>query len=443
MHQPPSFLRSWRRKGRPQTSSTQGSAPVVDVHLPPRSSNSSPVSARNSKRRPSDTPSESSARFLRIFKGNYTETDTSSLASVDEAAQKASMPSMHSPQSAPFAFPGPPSNDRISPLPSPHSLERPLPPVPPVRPPRPPSLNLDTIEFYPTPTNSKPAGSRRSPHRRPPVPENIPRRKLPQLDNVWEGFMKDAEGEDCDPFSVLPKVHSAALGTSLVGSCQRFEGVHTILESSLGRQPRPRPTFYRAGGSESTPYLASTSNLALESDSECSNDEITHGNNAGFSLSLFPSPPPLPMRRRATPKPLVLMPTPSIAPLPPSPSYSSRDSTPVATPTTPRSTEPSMYSARQSTSPVSILKKPGTSRSAVLTPPNTPTLTGESPRETQSASRIPLPRLRSAQSVPHLQASLLATTHRNTSSDTTSTNRRRVVSRPDVRGQQHLVRGHA
>jgi hypothetical protein len=56
-------------------------------------------------------------------------------------------------------------------------------------------------------------------------------------------------------------------------------------------------------------------------------------------LALFPSPPPLVIRRRLNP--LVLPPMPTIeAPLPPSPAFSSTDSTPVATPTTPHSSAP-------------------------------------------------------------------------------------------------------
>ncbi|KAJ7129795.1 hypothetical protein C8R44DRAFT_89200 [Mycena epipterygia] len=253
---------------------------------------------------------------------------------------------------------------------------------------------------------------------------------MPELDNVWKGFMKDAEGEDAHDFIIPPLRRGVSEDPSLVGTRRR---VQAMLDPPTVRQPRP--TMYRAGGSESTPYLACSADLSSESDSEYSNDE-TSQTNPGFPLSLFPAPPPLPMRRRTTPKPLVLLPTPTIAPLPPSPSisYSSRDSTPVATPTTPRSVEPSLYSARKSTSPVSILKKPG--RSPASASPVTPTLPGGFPEQARSTFHILPPRLRSAQSVPHLQKPLLLatpTTHRNTSSDTTSmNNRRRTTSRPDA-----------
>ncbi|KAJ6539238.1 hypothetical protein B0H19DRAFT_1381945 [Mycena capillaripes] len=197
---PSSFLLNFRRKGRSQTSSTQESATAVEVPLPPRSSNTSPVSSRIvSKRRPcpSDTPSESSGRFLRFFKGSYAETDASSLASVDEPARVETPPPFHFPPSSP-------SSSNKSSLSSPHSLYRPLPPLPPVRPPRPPSLNLD-VPLTPT----HPKGIRRPPQR-PLIPEQFsprPGRKMPELDNVWEGFIRDVEGEDMDDFTIPPRRH--------------------------------------------------------------------------------------------------------------------------------------------------------------------------------------------------------------------------------------------
>jgi hypothetical protein len=135
-----------------------------------------------------------------------------------------------------------------------------------------------------------------------------------------------------------------------------------------------------------------------------------------------------------------LLPTPSIAPLPPSPSFSSSDSTPVATPTTSRFVQPPLYSARKG-----ILKKPSASfsaSSAEPTPPTTPTHARRSPQESSSASRIPSsPRLRSAQSVPYFQILTTSNTHRNTSSDTTSNGERQPMSlHPSPRFRQQLVR---
>ncbi|KAJ6599171.1 hypothetical protein DFH09DRAFT_27501 [Mycena vulgaris] len=442
MHQSTSFLLSWRKKGRPQTSPTQESVPAVEVHTP-RSSNSSPVPARvQPTRRPSDTPSENSTRFLRLFKGSHAETDASSLASLEETAEKPqrNLPALRNPSSfirRPHSppFRNPPSPDaRTSPLRSPHSLERQLPPVPPVRPPRPPSLNLDAIEFHSTPftpTSPKPSGPPRSPRQQPLILERSSRRKMPELDDVWEGFMKDVEGENADNFAIPLRRHAWARDR-LVGSQQ---GVQAILDPPSVRQPRL--SLYRTTrGSESTPYLKYTPDLTDAEGSESSDDE-TSPSNPGFSLSLFPAPPPLPVRRRTTPKPLILLPTPTIARLPPSPSFSSRDSTPIATPTTPRCVDPSIYSPRKSASPVSILKKPGMThspRSPAVTPPTTPALAAGWSEEPPSSCYNSTPRLRTAQSVPHLHPSLsLATSnaHRNTSSDTTSmSNRRPVHIRP-------------
>lgn len=445
MPQSPSFLLSWRKKDRAQTSPTPGSAPAVEVYIPSRSIDSSPTPMRRHPTRPpSDTPSDNSTRFLRIFKGNHPEPHPSSPAETAQKAQitvppRASSSSsiMRRPHSPPSHYP--PSPERTSALGSPHSLDRPLPPVPPVRPPRPPSLNLDAIELaVPLTPPSLKSRRTRPPHQQRLVSEPAIRHKMPELDSVWEGFMKDVEGDD---FTIPPRRwHPSKDPFNFSVEPQR--GVRAISD-------RPRPSLYRAWGSESTPYLAySSGGQTSDSESEYSDEETNQG-DAGFSLSLFPVPPPLPMRRRIPPKPLVLLPTPTIAPLPPSPSCSSGDSTPLATPTTPRSAEPSLHdhSARKSRSPVSILKKPGTSFSArypVPSPPDTPT-TPTTPiftgvEERPNTSRITSPRLRSAQSVPHLQKSLLpaSNTHRNVSSDTSSMGNRERV--PDRTNGRQLVR---
>ncbi|KAJ7667916.1 hypothetical protein DFH06DRAFT_232981 [Mycena polygramma] len=417
-----SFLRGLRRKDRSSHSMTTGSAPAVEVPLPPRSTNSTsrPILFQ---RRPSDTPSEA-ARLFRLFKGSNTETDTSSLASADENVSQTQVETPA--RSPPFHFPPnfpPSSHKRVSPLSSPHSLDRPLPPLPPVRPPRPPSLNLDPVPLAPAHPNPKEA---RRPQRRL-IPEQFgpgPGRKMPELDNVWEGFIRDVEGEDVDDYTVPPRRHGLSKDRPCVSdafSPRSPRGVQAILDTSL-----PRRAVYRAGPSRSTPYLGYPPELISDSESEYSTDETSHGHDAPFSLSLFPAPPPI--RRRATaPKPLVLLPTPSIAPLPPSPSWSSRDSTPVATPTTSRSFEPSpLYSQRKG-----ILKTPSPSFSPSsldqTRPPTPPTPTFARPSPNGPS---PYP-LRSAKSVPHFQPLSQSTAHRNTSSDTTSvSDRRRVLSRP-------------
>ncbi|KAJ7368189.1 hypothetical protein DFH08DRAFT_17737 [Mycena albidolilacea] len=416
----PSLFRSWRKKDRPLTCPAQGSAPAVDVSLPSRSSNSSPVSDRmDSRRRPSDTPSDNSARFLwRFNKASYAETDTSSVVSVDGAHQTEAGPTSPSPS---FQHPSerPPLS---SPLSSPRSLDRPLPPLPPVRPPRPPSLNLNAIPST-SMLPSKTRQPRRAPQRRPAMPElhsdPLPR-KLPVLDNVWEGFIREIEGraEDILDFTIY------GLGKDRPYTSQR--GIEAVLDPP--RAPQPRQTIYRTSASGSTPHFKSPHELHSDSESEDESQE-----NVGFSLSQFPAPPPM-SRRRAPPKPLVLLPTPSIAPLPPSPSFSSGESTPVATPTTPRYVEPSPRKG--------ILKNSSTSLSSFAEPASPTTPTSSSPRIKtlpKATSPTPRPRLRSAQSVPYLQPPALANAHRTTSSDEPSTtHRRRVTSRPDAYAAQQF-----
>ncbi|KAJ7904410.1 hypothetical protein B0H14DRAFT_602953 [Mycena olivaceomarginata] len=153
----PSLFRSWRKKDRPLTCPAQGSAPAVDVSHPSRSSNSSPVSDRmDARRRPSDTPSDNSARFLwRFNKASYAETDTSSIVSVDEAHQTEAVPTSPSPS---FQHPperAPPLSSLLS---SPRSLDRPLPPLPPVRPPSSLPLLIST-PFLPLPRLPRKQGS--------------------------------------------------------------------------------------------------------------------------------------------------------------------------------------------------------------------------------------------------------------------------------------------
>ncbi|KAJ7638711.1 hypothetical protein FB45DRAFT_903606 [Roridomyces roridus] len=313
MQQPASFFRSWRKKA------TQS----------PRSPN------------PSDSPS--APRFFR--KGSYAESDAAGLPRA----------------TSPPGQPGPPP-----PLTSSHSLDRPLPAVPPSRPPRPPSLDLEFIDLTVPPTPS-PKPRSRTPRK--PSVTSVTKREMPELDHVWEDFMKDVQDED------------------IIGAPPSRHGVHVILDP-------PRPTLYRAWGSESSPYLTSSSAQTSDSESDTGTDPEN-------TLALFPIPPPLPTRRRMAPKPLVLLPTPTIAPLPPSPSYSSRDSTPLATPTTPRYAD-----SGSGVRPTSFSKKPG-STLTLRSPPDTPT-TPTTPTLSPAAEKRPNApvaqphRLRSAQSVPHI-----------------------------------------
>ncbi|KAK7061628.1 hypothetical protein R3P38DRAFT_666389 [Favolaschia claudopus] len=405
---PSSLFRSWRKKDHQQT---QASVTVIEVPSTPRSSSSSSsVSPRiTPHRRPSDTPSiGSSSRFHWPFhKGSHAETDCSSVASMEDTPPPTPSPS-------PPRIQHPPK-ERLVAFASPHPVERPLPPLPPMRPPRPPSLNLNAVSS--SHTAQQPC---RPSQRRPPILEHhsdpIPRR-LPVLDNVWEGFMRDVESsaDDIEDFAVYG-----------ISNCSQYASQEAA--EVCRRTPKMRPPLYRNAASESTPHLPSLYEL---SDSE--SDDGSRQNDCAFPLSQFPSPPPMP-RRRTAPTPLVLLPTPTIAPLPPSPLYSSGDSTPVATPTTPRHAEHCLKKG--------ILKSPSSpysssSSSVAIAAPVTPS---SPPRSRAAAapkehSHPPPPRLRSAQSVPHFHHQALTThnIHRLTSSDTASpTHRRRVTSRPDA-----------
>ncbi|KAJ7068167.1 hypothetical protein C8F01DRAFT_1246705 [Mycena amicta] len=337
MQQPPSVLRAWRKRRRPQTSPAQASAPAIVDLAPSRSSNATPLSPKSSA-------------FFRAFKTNHFGGSVSSLEDWTKTQKRVSLRlnADHSPHAD-----EPPS--------SPSPFDRPLPSVPPRRPPRPPSLNLE-LDLE----SSSPLRARRAE----PRAISSPRRRPPQLDNTWAGFLRDTEEDD----DFVPRVHLT----------RRSNASNPTLVRSKVSEPAPRIDCHSESDSESSPEWSSPS---------------TH-----FPLSLFPSPPPLRARR---PAPLILRPTPTIAPLPPSPGFNSNDSTPVATPTTPK------Y-------PLSILKR--TRRP--VSPPSTPPA---SPLPPAPVMQSPRPLLRSAQSVPHLQ--LIASSHRNTSSDTIG-QRRRPLPQP-------------
>ncbi|KAF9058043.1 hypothetical protein BJ165DRAFT_1521364 [Panaeolus papilionaceus] len=103
---------------------------------------------------------------------------------------------------------------------------------------------------------------------------------------------------------------------------------------------------YDGRGSPSPPSLGATSSI----DGEAGN----------FPLSLFPAPPPLIVRKKV-PSPLVLRPSP-----PPRSAQSSRDSTPLGTPTTPRFQQ--VYSPSQ-LGIASPTKKAISRPTASITPP--------------------------------------------------------------------------
>ncbi|KAF8897423.1 hypothetical protein BD779DRAFT_1667406 [Infundibulicybe gibba] len=267
----------------------------------------------------------------------------------------------------------------------------------PRRPPRPPSLKLSLTELTShalppvhlapsieddTPLNLQRQGSLR--------PLRSAVRQMPELDGVWKGFLDDAHevlhkpispSSPPDPFTSNPRCQPGTSGSRSVAprptSCRN--------ETTARSPSKSHPYYHTTGSISHLPYLKEAQGVPSTHGDEDGSDSQTEdraGDTTGipqFSLSLFPAPPPLVIRKR--PKPLVLRATPTIAPLPPSPclsNFSSPDSTPLATPTTPKafqtlSTQPS---PRKTFTPVSILKSPvsRTSRNNPHSPPVTPLL---------------------------------------------------------------------
>ncbi|KAF7301363.1 hypothetical protein MIND_00701500 [Mycena indigotica] len=237
--------------------------------------------------------------------------------------------------------------------PLPHSPSLSERPLPPMPPQRPPRPPPLDLDGLDSSSSHSPISSRR-------------RRRPPQLENTWASFLVEDD-------------HLA---------------------------PRANFTRYSNASNPTLSASKSPSHASDYSDSDGSADGTHSITSSDFPLSLFPKPPPL---RTHRPPPLTLRPTPTIAPLPPSPAFiNSNDSTPVATPTTP------VPRQRQLTSPIIMLKKPSGRRALPISPPSSPPTSPLPPSPNVVKSPIG-PRLRSAQSVPHLQP--IASTHRNTSSD--------------------------
>ncbi|KAK0206518.1 hypothetical protein DFS33DRAFT_1315165 [Desarmillaria ectypa] len=226
---------------------------------------------------------------------------------------------------------------------------------PPTRPPRPPSLNLDTAsDPNPSTPKMRPArplisafSSSRPYERDPDEADNEAleaHKRLPQLDGVWKGFLQDI---DEDP--LLLEVGSKGAGshekksTRPKPSAMRRNGAtpltgksrstRIIADAVLDPSTHSLRNRYHITGStshlpyvkESLPRSSSEANIGRPSSKSLDVNETEP------FLSLFPSPPPLRIRKKNL-KPLVLLPTPTIVPLPLSPAYSS-DTTPTGTPT--------------------------------------------------------------------------------------------------------------
>ncbi|KAL0582034.1 hypothetical protein V5O48_000092 [Marasmius crinis-equi] len=227
----------------------------------------------------------------------------------------------------------------------------------PSRPPRPPSLDLECPPLPPKkfeleqPRVSPKCQNTRSSSLR-------SKASLPELDGVWHGFLKEV---DENPNSLRAGGKHG----------QRRPSNASSLSSRSNAAPRssPRPSKRFGDLPPSPPFdkrqfdIAAISPLDLvnqpgtDGEDDVREPDSPHAQDFSLSLSLFPSPPPLNIRKKMIPKPLDLrnssfssLPVP-----PPSPSTSSSDSTPLATPSTPTQSSvvlsPRKSSNKDSTSP--------------------------------------------------------------------------------------------
>ncbi|KAF8165459.1 hypothetical protein B0H34DRAFT_239880 [Crassisporium funariophilum] len=214
----------------------------------------------------------------------------------------------------------------------------------------------------------------------------------------------------CPRYSFMDAQNSVAsikLGAELQASPKT---VHAVLDLSVDANPR---SLYFATGS--TPYLPykdkEKSVFPLRSDGSASSVD---GSEDNFPLSLFPAPPPLVIRKKV-PTPLVIRPM-----LPSQSSQSSRDSTPVGTPTTPRF--PSLNSPSQSSicspSKKYFINRPLARNSPPpFSPPNSPLPIPPVTRE-EEVRHFSVRPLRTARSDNNLRGALpFPATHRLNSSE--------------------------
>ncbi|KAK1236727.1 hypothetical protein PQX77_000083 [Marasmius sp. AFHP31] len=286
----------------------------------------------------------------------------------------------------------------------------------PRRPSRPPSLNLDSPKAERTPPRLSEVKRPRVPLTRSctspsPQPQtHVPclrtKASLPELDGVWKGFLEEVE-ED-------PHTLGASGGPrGLVLPSQRPRSVATSRSSSRAKRFQdlpPSPSFDKTlFESKAMPPLDNVHESETGDDDDLGLESpLTPDFSA--SLSLFPQPPPLTIRRKPIPKPLEIRGSP-VSTLPPSPSSSSSDSTPLATPSTP--TRTSILSPR----------RPPKSQDCLSLDYVSPTASPIRPPNRSFASDSALQRLHTTRSFyqpPRNRTQPLAASHRTTSSESIS-----------------------
>ncbi|KAH9482807.1 hypothetical protein JR316_0004907 [Psilocybe cubensis] len=201
--------------------------------------------------------------------------------------------------------------------------------------------------------------------------------------------------------------------------------VDAILD--LSHDSKPRSLYHSTG---STPHLPYRDRAVSSSRSEDSSYSAGSSEAEHFPLSLFPLPPPLIVRKRV-PAPLVLR---NVTP-PSASAHSSRDSTPVGTPTTPRF---STLNSPSQSSVASPSKKFYTGRPSTnfspppFSPPNSPL--PKPPVAQDVARRSPeqtIHPLRTVQSNANLRGALpFPAKHRLTSSEPISDQASVPIRRP-------------
>ncbi|KAF9568979.1 hypothetical protein CPC08DRAFT_283334 [Agrocybe pediades] len=262
-----------------------------------------------------------------------------------------------------------------------------------------------------------------SPH----PPSLPPTQLLPPIDLNFgparKQELRHAEPDSHHLADVRSSMPPARVPTASLGDSPKT--VHAILD--LTHDATPRRLYHSTG---STPYLPYRERVQSTSTagSDYSTNSVASSDADHFPLSLFPLPPPLIVRKKV-PAPLNLRAAPSVS------TQSSRDSTPLGTPTTPRiqyTTSPSQSSISSPTKKLPLSRPLASFSPPPFGPPNSPL-----PQPPVESARRP-PRdivrpLRSSQSHNNFRsASALPfpATHRLTSSEPISDHLSLSIRRP-------------
>ena len=245
-----------------------------------------------------------------------------------------------------------------------------------------------------------------------------------------KGSQPPKSTNDCCPKFKFSDAQKSTAPTTFLGSLHAtHKAVNSVSDLSLDAKPR---ILYRSTSTPHLPYHEQVVFPARPESPGCSGESSDAEN---FPLSLFPVPPPLLVRKKI-PAPLVLR-----SGLPSS-AVSSRDTTPIGTPTTPRFQSLNSPSQRSITSPKKfyLSRTSGIFSPPPTNPPNTPLpdLPASRNISTEKLTRT----LRITQSNDNLRGAFpYPATHRFTSSEPISDHsslpiKRSMKPRPDSVGIQ-------